>query len=139
MAIVVKGNQVVGVINLEEYAGADHQQPDPQHAPEQRNEKPVTDVGDELALAPPRRSGIAGPEWVSTENTRASAIRDGHHLDDRLAKHLDDFQGLDWTCPPHLIRSFKDYSRFICASLRSHEAETAGVRCACYISSITAL
>src|ERR1700686_3005328 len=74
VAVVVKGNEFVGVMNIKDDAGAEHEQPDPQHASEQRNEEPVKDVGDELALAPPRRAGIAGQKWVSTENTSASTI-----------------------------------------------------------------
>src|SRR5260370_42547537 len=62
MAVVVKGNQFVGVMYFEDDAGADHEQPDPKYAREQRNEEPVTDVGDELALAPPRGAGVASPE-----------------------------------------------------------------------------
>src|SRR5258708_1912387 len=62
VAIVVKRNQLVGVVNIEDYAGGEHEQPDPQYAREQWNEEPVANVGDEFALAPPGLSGIAGPE-----------------------------------------------------------------------------
>ena len=34
MAIVIKGDQVVGVVYLEDHAGAEHKQPDPKHARE---------------------------------------------------------------------------------------------------------
>jgi hypothetical protein len=62
MAIVVEGDQLVGVLDSEHHGGQNHQQPDPEHAREQGDKEPVTDIGDEFALAPPRDAGIAGPE-----------------------------------------------------------------------------
>ena len=93
VAVVVEGNQLVGVMNLEDHPGAEHQQSDPQHAAHQRHEEPVADIGDELALAPPWRAGIAGPEMGQHREHQRQRDRDGDHLGDRLAKHLDDFQG----------------------------------------------
>ena len=62
MAVVVEGDQFVGIANPEHEAGAEHQQADPEDTREQRHQEPVAEVGDELALAPPGLAGIAGPE-----------------------------------------------------------------------------
>ena len=91
MAVVVEGDQFVGVVNFEQQAGAEHQQPDPEHAREQRHQEPVAEVGDELALAPPGRAGIAGPEMRQHREYQRQRDRDRHHLGHGLAEHLDDF------------------------------------------------
>ncbi len=93
MPVVVKGNQLVGVMNIKDHGGAEHQEPDPQHTCEHWNEEPVADVGDEFALAPPGRSGVAGPEMGQHREYQSHHDGDGHHLGDRLAEHLNDFQG----------------------------------------------
>ena len=67
--------------DAEQQRGAEHQEPDAQIAREQRDDEPVAEIGDELALAPPR----AGPDCrprrcASTENTSASAIVTGTTL-----------------------------------------------------------
>ena len=62
MAVVIEGDQVVGIANPEQQAGAEHQQADAEDTREQRHQEPVAEVGHELALAPPGLAGIAGPE-----------------------------------------------------------------------------
>ena len=91
MAVVVEGDQFVGVANSKQQAGAQHQQPDAEHAREQRHQEPVADVGDELALAPPGPAGIAGPEMRQHREHERQRDRDRHHLGQGLAEHLDDF------------------------------------------------
>ena len=91
MAVVVEGDQFVGVVNPEQQAGAEHQQPDPEHAREQRHQEPVAEVGHELALAPPGPAGIAGPEMRQHREHQRQRDRDRHHLGHGLAEHLDDF------------------------------------------------
>ena len=77
VAVFIEGDQVVGVVDVEDNAGAEHQQPDTEHPRECRHEEPVEDVGDDFALAPPRLAGLQAQKWVSTVNTRASAIVTG--------------------------------------------------------------
>ena len=93
MAIVVKGDQPVGVMDVEDHAGAEHEQTDTEYAREHWNNEPVANVGDELALAPPRNAGIAGPEMAEDRKHHSQPDRDRDHLFDRLAEHLDDFKG----------------------------------------------
>src|SRR5260370_25959366 len=61
MTIVVKRDQAVGVMNVEDHPGADHQKPDPQDPRKHPNEEPVTDVADAIALAPPPGATVARP------------------------------------------------------------------------------
>jgi len=86
-------HQFVSVADIEENAGAEHQEPDPQHPCEQGDEEPVADIGDQFLLAPPRLARIAGPEMRQHREHQRQSNRDRHHLDDGLAEHLDDFQG----------------------------------------------
>jgi hypothetical protein len=89
---VVERDQLVGIMDLKNQAGAEREQADAEHAREQRDEEPVAEVGDELALAPPRRAGVAGPEMGQHREDQRKRQRDRHQLHDRLAEHLDDFQ-----------------------------------------------
>jgi hypothetical protein len=91
MTIIVERDQVVGCVNPEDQTGADHEQPDPQYPPEHRHEEPVAEVGDQFALAPPWRSGVAGPVVGQHREQQRQRDRDRHHLADRLAQHLDEF------------------------------------------------
>ena len=91
MAVVIEGDQIVGVANSKQQSGAEHQQADAEHAREQRHQEPVADVGDELALAPPGPAGIAGPEMRQHREQQRQRDRDRHHLGQGLAEHLDDF------------------------------------------------
>src|SRR6476620_867850 len=93
MTVVVEGNEFVSVMNIKDYAGCQHEKPDPQYASKQRNEEPVADVGDELALAPPRRAGIAGPEMGQHGEYQRQHVLYGYHRGERLAEHFYDFQG----------------------------------------------
>src|SRR5436305_6875573 len=93
MAVVVKGDQLVGIMDVEDDAGAEHEQADTEYTREHRNDEPVANVGDELALAPPRNAGIASPEMAEDREDERQPDRDRDHLFDRLAEHLDDFKG----------------------------------------------
>ena len=77
MAVVVECDQVVGVVNVEHHAGAEHQQPDAKHAGEHRHEEPVADVGDELALRHHGLPGLQAQKCESTVKTTASPIVTG--------------------------------------------------------------
>ncbi len=90
MPVVVESDQLVGVLNAKDHGGQNHQQPDPEHAREQRHQEPVANIGGQLALAPPGRAGIAGPEMAQHREQRRQHDRDRHHLGKRLAEHLDD-------------------------------------------------
>ncbi len=92
MTIVIKGDKAVGVVDAENHAGAECQKPDPQHAREHWHKKPVTGIGDEFALAPPRGAGIAGPEMREHRKDEGEHDRDRNYLFDGLTEHLDDFQ-----------------------------------------------
>src|SRR5438270_8380977 len=93
MAVVVKGDQLIGIMDVEDHAGAEHEQADTEYAREHRNNEPVANVGDELALAPPRNAGIASPEMAKDREHHSQPDCDRDHLFDRLAEHLDDFKG----------------------------------------------
>ena len=90
MAVVVEGDQVVGIANPEQQAGAEHQQADPEDTREQRHQEPVAEVGHELALAPPGLAGIAGPEMRQHREYQRERERDRDDLGHGLAEHLDD-------------------------------------------------
>ena len=77
MAVVVKRDQPVGVVDVEDDAGAEHHQADAEYPGKYRHEEPVAEVGEKLALAPPRRPGLQDQKWESTVNTTASPIVTG--------------------------------------------------------------
>jgi len=93
VAVVVEGDQLVGIVNVEDDAGGDDQKADPHGAGEYRNEEPVADVGHDLPLAPPRRAGIAGPEMLEQREDHRQHEGDGDHLLDGLAEHQGDLHG----------------------------------------------
>src|SRR5258708_12449022 len=61
MAVVVKGNQFVGVMYFEDDAGPAHEHPDPKYAREQRNEEPLTHAAADPPLPPPPATGSTRP------------------------------------------------------------------------------
>src|SRR5882724_177555 len=93
MAVVVKRDERVGIMDSKDDSGAEDEESNPQYAREQRNEEPVTDVGDEFAFAPPWLARIAGPEMRQEREGQSQHDRDGNYFGNRLAEHLDDFQG----------------------------------------------
>ena len=103
VAVFIEGDQVVGVVDVEDGGGADHQQPDAEHPRESRREEPVDDVGDDLALAPPRPAVVAGPEMGEHREHDRQRQRDRHHLLDGRAQHHQDFQRQ--TRHGHLVNS----------------------------------
>ena len=119
MAIVVECDQFVGLMNVEDDCGAEHQQPDAEDTRKYRHEEPVTDVGNELALAPPGFARIAGPEMREHREHQSERDRDRNDLRHRLAHHLDDFH---WqTGHDGLVRS--ETFRGIRSRLRSRESK----------------
>src|SRR3972149_7872430 len=60
MAVLVDVHDRLGAMNVEYQRRAQRQHADTKKAREQRDQKPVANVGDDLALAPPRTAGIAG-------------------------------------------------------------------------------
>jgi hypothetical protein len=74
----------------EQQRGADDQEPDAQIAREQRDDEPVAEVGEELALAPPRPPRIAGPEVAEDRETGPERERDRHGLHDGQADTVED-------------------------------------------------
>ena len=95
MAVVIEGNQPIGIVDVEEDACAQHQEADPDHAREYRHEEPVDDVGDELALLPPGHGIVTGPEMGQHREYHRKHDRDGNHLLDGLAEHRQDFHRKD--------------------------------------------
>ena len=79
VAIVVEGDQTFGSVNVEQECGSNDQEPDAQVAREQRNDEPVTKVGNEIALAPPVLTWIARPEHG--QNAEDQCEGDGHRHD----------------------------------------------------------
>ena len=93
MSVLIKGDQLVGVTNIENDAGADHHQPDAEYAGKYRHEKPVADVGDKLALAPPGLARIARPEMGEHGEQQSQHDRDRQQFRHRVADQFYDFQG----------------------------------------------
>src|SRR5436305_2508506 len=62
MAVLVEGNQSVDGGDVKEYRSAGDEEADAEIASDDRNEEPVAEIGDEVALAPPGTARIAGPE-----------------------------------------------------------------------------
>jgi hypothetical protein len=91
MTVVVERSQFVDLMNVEDDCGAQHQQSDAEDARKYRHEEPVTDIGNELALAPPGFTRIAGPEMREYREHKAERDRDRNDLRHRLAYYLDDF------------------------------------------------
>jgi hypothetical protein len=91
MTVVVKCDQPVGVMDVEEKSRADHQQPDPEDAAKYRHEEPVAEIGDQFALAPPGFAGIAGPEMRDHGEHHGECDRNRNDFRHRLAHHHDDF------------------------------------------------
>jgi hypothetical protein len=68
----------------------DDQQPDAQQARDHRNEQPIAQVGDEIALAPPRLARIAGPEPGQHGENNREPDRDRQVFGERFADHADE-------------------------------------------------
>ncbi|MGY4282272.1 hypothetical protein ACVWXO_001492 [Bradyrhizobium sp. LM2.7] len=93
MTIVVEGDEIVGVVDIEDDACADDQEPNPHGAGEHRNEEPIAHVGDDFPLSPPRRAGIAGPEMLEHREDHRQPEGNGDHLLDGLAEHQGNLHG----------------------------------------------
>src|SRR5262249_42178995 len=91
-------------------ARADDQQTNPDHPREDRHEDPVDDVGDELALAPPWRTLVAGPEVGEHGKHERKDNGDRHHFLDGLAKHHDHLHGYAGHAASVNLRRTKGYS-----------------------------
>src|SRR5690242_16976629 len=92
MAVVVECDQFVGAMDIEDNAGPEHEEADPEHAGKYRHQEPVADVGDDLPLAPPGCSGIAGPEMAENREYNCEHDGDRDHLRDGLTDHQKDFE-----------------------------------------------
>ena len=78
-------------MDVEDDRSAEHQKADAEDARENRYEEPVTDIGDEFALAPPGFSRIAGPEVRQHRKYKGERDRDRHDLRHRLTYDLNNF------------------------------------------------
>ena len=90
VAVVVELDQAFGGGDAEQPGGAEHQQADAQIAREQRDDEPIAEIGDELALAPPGPARIAGPEVAEHGEDGAEHEQHRHELHHRHAHAVDD-------------------------------------------------
>jgi hypothetical protein len=77
-------------VNVEDDSRTDHQQANADHPCKDWNENPVDDIGDELALAPPRRRLVAGRVMSKHRKHQGENNGNRHHLLDGLAEHHQD-------------------------------------------------
>ena len=77
VTVVVESDQAVGGRYSEQNGGANDEHADAQKAHDDGDEKPITQIGDEIALAPPRLAGIARPEPGEDGEAAASASEIG--------------------------------------------------------------
>src|ERR1700692_747988 len=90
MAIVIELDEPLRAGDAEEERRTDHQQPDPQIAREQWDYDPIANIGDQLALPPPRTTRIAGPEERQDREHDAESDRHRHELEDGHADAVDE-------------------------------------------------
>src|SRR5262249_21127469 len=79
-----------GGCDAEQQCGPHHEQPDAQIACEQGNEEPVAEIGQQLALAPPRTPWIAASPKREDGECSPKCDRHRHDLDERDANTVDD-------------------------------------------------
>jgi hypothetical protein len=77
---------------VEQQRGADDHQADAHEARAERDQEPVADVGDDIALAPPRRAGIAGRPMSQRREHEAEGDGDRDQLEHGLAGDFEDAQ-----------------------------------------------
>src|SRR6266849_4450927 len=93
MSVLIKGDQKEDVANIENDAGAHHHQPDAEYAGKYRHEKPVADVCDKLALAPPGLARIARPEMGEHGKEQSQHDRNREQFHHRVTDEFYEFQG----------------------------------------------
>ncbi len=86
VAVVIKGYQPVRGGDLKQQRRADNEHADAQEAGDDRNEKPVAEIGHKVALcATTAWPGLQAQNQVRTVNTAATRDRDRHALHDGVA------------------------------------------------------
>src|SRR4051794_4709698 len=93
MAVIVECDQLVGAMDIENNAGAEHEETYPEHAGKYRDEEPVADVREDLPLAPPGCPGVAGPETGEDREYDRQRNGDRDHLHDGLSDHHENVEG----------------------------------------------
>ena len=92
MAVLVKLDQFVFAMNIENQRGAEHQKADAHEPRQQRDEKPVQKVGRQLALAPPRLAWIARRPAAQKGERQRQTDRDRNDLEHGLAGDVNNGQ-----------------------------------------------
>jgi len=83
-------------VNVVDICRAHHHQADAHEAGGQRNQEPIADVGDDLALVPPRAAGIAGRpvrqhrEHDAERDRYRDDLEDGRACDQQHGIHFDE-------------------------------------------------
>ena len=78
VTVLIEGDQAVGGGDAEQNRGAGDEHADAQIARDDRNEEPVAEIGDEIALVPPRRPGLqAQNTGQHGEDARQAPARSG--------------------------------------------------------------
>jgi hypothetical protein len=90
MAVLVEGDQSVGSGDVKECSSANNQEADAEIAGDNRDKEPVAQIGDEVALAPPRTARIAGPELRQHSEDRSQRQRNRNALHEHPADIDDD-------------------------------------------------
>jgi hypothetical protein len=76
VAVLVEGDQAVRDGDVEEDRSPGDKQADAEITGNDRNEEPAAEIGDKVALAPPRTARIAGPELREDGEDRGQRQRD---------------------------------------------------------------
>src|SRR5436190_18639411 len=90
MSVVVELDQGLAAGDAEEERGPDNQKSDAQVARHERNEEPVAQIREQLALAPPGTARVAGPEQRKESECCSKRYRNRHDLRKRDAHAVND-------------------------------------------------
>src|SRR5262249_3803372 len=76
MAVVEERHDRLLAVDAEDEGGAQHRKSDAQQPRENRDDKPICEVGDEIGAAPPRLRGIASkaPGQDRKDNSRGNYV-----------------------------------------------------------------
>ena len=76
VAILIEGNQTVGGRDMQHKCSSGDEKPDAQKTGDHGNEEPITQIGYQVALVPPRLAWIAGPKPGENRKDRRQYKRD---------------------------------------------------------------
>src|SRR5664279_5120465 len=90
MAVLIEVHDRLVAMNVEYQGRAQCQHADTKEMRDQWNQKPVANIGDNLALAPPRTAGIAGRPGGQCREYDTEDDGDGDDFDEARAGNFND-------------------------------------------------